>query len=639
MSIIGLDKAARPEVTGAPRKAGGPRRALTSAWAKHVAGPLVLVVIGLVASGNDYYVHLASAGVIAYILTAAFNIVYGYAGIFNLSIVITYGAGAFTSVYLEVQFGLPFWPALLISVAVTTALSVLVAVPTRGLNELFLAIQTLAFALALAEIMVNWEKFSGGTIGIYAVPLPTLFGYEFTGGLLPYYWLAAFFAWLTYELVLRIHHSAMRRKLTALREGPRVLAAVGVSPDSTRLVAFALSGALAGLAGVLFAHFQLVIDLDTFSFTRLVALLLAAILGGGGYFLGPVFGVVAILVMDELSLATSQAQDLVYGVGILVLVVIASGGIAGWLDSLMKWIVRRRGPDPAGTADALEPADPGGGGTGDGGGDATGTVTRYLADSVKAVHRDLRVEVRGVSVAFGGNTAVDDVSISFATGEVIGLIGPNGAGKTTLLNAITGDVRATGSVRLGDDEILGVPPQNLVRSGIGRTFQSPKVIPELTLLENVMLAGDGIGKVGWFRQSLLSPAARRQALAGRERAMTLLTGLALADRAQSLAGDQPYGVLRLVEIARNLMLDPAFLLLDEPGAGLTEFERAEIAATVRALGARDLGVVLVDHNLPLITSACDRVYVLDHGQVIAEGPPKEVFAQQEVISAYLGVPG
>ena len=633
MSTIGLDRAARGKPSDT-RKAGGLRRALTSNWAKHVAGPLVLVLVGLIASGNDYYVHLASAGVIAYILTAAFNIVYGYAGIFNLSIVITYGVGAFTSVYLEVRFGIPFWPALVISVAVATALSVLVAIPTRGLDELFLAIQTLAFALALAEVMVNWHKFSGGTIGIYAIPLPTLFGHQLTGGFLSYYWLAAFFAWLTYELVLRIHLSAMRRKLTALRQGPRVLAAVGVSPDATRLVAFALSGALAGLAGVLFAHFQLVIDLETFSFTRLVALLLAAILGGSGYFLGPVFGVVAIVVMDELSLATSQAQDLIYGVGILVLVVLTSGGIAGGLDNFVKWIVRRRRPDADRSAEVSEPEDPGGGG------DAVAeAVTRNLADSVKAVHRDVRVEVRDVSVAFGGTTAVNDVSLSFATGEVIGLIGPNGAGKTTLLNAITGDVRATGSIRLGGDEILGAPAQNLVRSGIGRTFQSPKVIPELTLLENVMLAGDGIGKVGWFRQSLLSPAARRQALAGRDRAMTLLTDLALADRAHSRAADQPYGVLRLVEIARNLMLDPAFLLLDEPGAGLTEFEREEIAATVRALGARDLGVVLVDHNLPLITSACDRIYVLDHGQVIAEGPPGEVFAQQEVISAYLGVPG
>lgn len=602
-----------------------------SAWGKHVAGPVVLVLVGLAVAGNDYYVHLATAGVIAYILTAAFNLIYGYAGIFNLSIIMTYGLGAFTSVYLEVRFGLSFWVAMLAAVAITVALSVIVALPSKGLDELFVAIQTLAFALALGEIMVNWESFSGGTIGIYIIPFPELFGIEFIGGLQAYYWLAAVFAWLTYELMLRIHRSAMRRKLTALREGPRVLSAVGVSPDTTRLAAFALSGGLAGLAGALYAHFQLVIDLDTFSFTRLVALLLAAILGGGGYLLGPVFGVLAILVMDELSLATSQAQDLVYGIGILVLVILTRGGIAGavlrtW-EALLRVSGRRRedGPDAELTAspDGVEPE----------------RAALHIVDAVAPVARSLRVEVHEVSVDFGGNRAVDRVSLGFGTGEVVGLIGPNGAGKTTLLNAITGDVRASGSIRLGDREILGSPPQALVRAGIGRTFQSPKVIPELTLLENVMLGGDGIGKVGWLRQSVLSPAARKQATAARDRAMDLLSDLSLAPRAASLAGDQPYGVLRLVEIARNLMLDPAFLLLDEPGAGLTEFEREEVAATVRALSTRDLGIVLVDHNLALINAACDRIYVLDIGRVIADGPPAEVFAQENVITAYLGVPG
>ncbi len=615
------------------RRAGSSASGLVSSPKfKHLAGPVVLVLIGLATSGNDYYIHLATAGAIAYILTAAFNLIYGYAGIFNLSIIMTYGLGAFTSVYLEVRFGWSFWLALLASVLVTTVLSVLVAMPSKSLDELFLAIQTLAFGLALAEIMVNWEEFSGGTIGIYAIPLPTLFGNELIGGLAPYYWLAAFFTWLTYELMLRIHRSAMRRKLTALREGPRVLAAVGVSPDTTRLAAFALSGMLAGLAGALYAHFQLVIDLDTFSFARLVALLLATILGGASYFLGPVFGVLAILVMDELSLATSQAQDLIYGIGILVLVVATRGGIAGAIARFGAFARRRlrREPEPEPVEELEAPATE----------DVEAErVALHIADALPAVRREHKVEVRDVTVAFGGNRAVDGVTLNFSTGEVVGLIGPNGAGKTTLLNAITGDVRATGSILLDGDEIRGVSQQQLVRRGIGRTFQSPKVIPDLTLLENVMLAGDGIGKVGWIRQSVLSPAARRQAMAARERAGQLLRDLSLGSRADSLAADQPYGVLRLVEIARNLMLDPAFLLLDEPGAGLTEFEREEVAATVRALSTRDIGVVLVDHNLALITAACDRVYVLDSGHVIADGPPAQVFAQQEVISAYLGVPG
>jgi ABC-type branched-subunit amino acid transport system ATPase component len=342
--------------------------------------------------------------------------------------------------------------------------------------------------------------------------------------------------------------------------------------------------------------------------------------------------VLAILVMDEFSLATSQAQDLVYGIGILVLVVATRGGIAGAIVRFGSFLRRRlgRAPEPEPVEELEAPVTEK---------VEAERMALHIADALPAVRREHKVEVRDVTVAFGGNRAVDAVSLEFATGEVVGLIGPNGAGKTTLLNAITGDVRAKGSILLDGDEIMGVSQQLLVRRGIGRTFQSPKVIPDLTLLENVMLAGDGIGKVGWVRQSVLSPAARRQAMAARERANQLLRDLSLGARANSLAADQPYGVLRLVEIARNLMLDPAFLLLDEPGAGLTEFEREEVAATVRALSTRDIGVVLVDHNLALINAACDRIYVLDSGHVIADGPPAEVFAQQEVISAYLGVPG
>ncbi|UFS58337.1 branched-chain amino acid ABC transporter ATP-binding protein/permease [Subtercola endophyticus] len=596
-----------------------------------IAAPVVLVLIGLIVSGNAYLVHIASAALIAYILTVAFNLIYGYAGIFNMALVMTYGLGAFTSVFLEVKFGLNFWIALMLAVAVTTGLSVLVALPTRRLSEVFLAIQTLAFALALAEVVVNWKDFSGGTIGIFLIPSPSFFGVLLIGGLPAYYWLVAVFAWLVFELMLRIQHSAMRRKFTALREGPRILSAVGISSSSTRLVAFALSGALAGLAGVLFAHFQLVMDLDTFSFTRLIALLLAVILGGAGYFWGPLFGVAALVVMDELSLATSSAQDLIYGIGILVLVILTRGGIAGAFSDLWARVKGRIGrveptvsaPDaPAGSAEAVSGIDRAG--------------RLVLTERTGQVRH---LTLNDVSVRFGGNTAVDHASVQVSTGEVVGLIGPNGAGKTTLLNTATGDVPTSGgSIQLDGVELIGKRQAEIVRRGIGRTFQSPKYIPDLSVIENVMLGGDGRAKASAFGQTIYSPRARHDDERIRGRAMELLADFNIAGRAEHPAGAQPYGVLRMIEIARNLMLEPSFLLLDEPGAGLTEFERDEVAAIVRMLSEREIGVLLVDHNLPLINAACDRIYVLQTGKIIAHGAPAEVFAQDEVISAYLGVP-
>ncbi|MBB6407124.1 ABC transporter permease subunit [Arthrobacter sp. AZCC_0090] len=597
-----------------------------------IAAPIVLALLGLSVSGNAYMVHIASAGLIAYILTVSFNLIYGYAGIFNMALVMTYGLGAFTSVFLEVKFGFNFWIALLAAVAVTTILAVLVALPTRRLSEVFLAIQTLAFALALAEVVVNWKDFSGGTIGIFLIPPPDFFGVLLIGGLPAYYWLIAVFAWLVFELMLRIQRSAMRRKFTALREGPRILSAVGISSSSTRLVAFAISGALAGLAGVLFAHFQLVMDLDTFSFTRLIALLLAVILGGAGYFWGPLFGVVALVVMDEVSLATSSAQDLVYGIGILVLVILTRGGIAGAFSDQWARIKGRIGlVEPVVTAS-----------------DTPAGLATAAASVIERVERMVLTERTGtvrqlaltdISVKFGGNTAVDHASVQVSTGEVVGLIGPNGAGKTTLLNTVTGDVpTSSGSIELDLIELIGRRQPEIVRRGIGRTFQSPKYIPDLSVVENVMLGGDGRAKASAIGQAVYSPQARRDDKRIQSRAMELLADFNIAGRAEHPAGAQPYGVLRMIEIARNLMLEPSFLLLDEPGAGLTEFERDEVAAIVRLLSEREIGVLLVDHNLPLITAACDRIYVLQTGKVIAHGVPAKVFAQDEVISAYLGVP-
>ncbi|HVW42787.1 MAG TPA: ATP-binding cassette domain-containing protein [Amycolatopsis sp.] len=594
---------------------------------RNLVAPVVLVLIGLACSGDGYLIHLATAAGVAYILTAAFNLVYGYAGIFNLAMVMIYGTGAFTSVYLESQLGWSFWLALPVSVVVTAVVSILVALPTRRLSELFFAIQTLTFALALAEILLHWTAFSGGTTALYDITSPTFAGQELIGGYPGYYWLVAVLVLVVFEIMRRIHRSAMGRKLTALREGPRVLAAVGVSPSATRLVAFGISGLCAGMAGVLYAHFQLVIDLGSFSFDSLVTLLLAMILGGAGYLYGPVVGVLAVVAMSEVSLATSGAQDLVTGLGILVLVAFTRGGIAGAIDRGVRALVRRRARADAELPAAEEGAPP------------VVPELRVLAER-RADAQPRRMEVTSLTVRFGGNTAVDDVSLSFATGEVIGLIGPNGAGKTTLLNAITGDVPVVaGGVRLDGDEILGKRPQDIVRMGLGRTFQSPRIIPDLTVLQNVMLASDELGKAGWLRQVLQTPAAVRDDRVSRSTARQVLADLAIASRADQLAGDQPYGIQRLVEIARNLVLGPAFLLLDEPGAGLTEFEREEVAATIRTLSTHEIGVVLVDHNLPLIRAACDRVYVLDTGRLIADGPPEAVFAESNVISAYLGVPG
>jgi ABC-type branched-subunit amino acid transport system ATPase component/ABC-type branched-subunit amino acid transport system permease subunit len=589
------------------------------------AAPIVLVLVGLLSLTNDYLLYLATATAVAYILTSAFNIIYGYAGVFNLALVSVYGLGAFTAVYCVVHLHWSFWVSGLAAAAVSAVVSVLIALPSRRLDELFLAIATLAFTLALNNVLTGWESFTGGAIGIFAIPSPTFFGIDLIGGFPAYYWLCALFAWAVFVVSRRIHGSGLGRRFVALREGPRVLAAVGGSMASTRLVAFGISGAFAGVAGWLYAFFQLSLGLDTFNFQRLNVLLLATILGGAGFLYGPVVGVIVLVAFGELSFASGQSQDLVLGVGIIVLIALGSGGVAGLVEQLGdRWNWRKL--RPGGARREMAHAAPG---SADQHGPPRPIVVREVETS--------ELVLSDVTVRFGGTVAVNGVSLTLRTGESVGLIGPNGAGKTTLFSAVTGDVRATGSIKVNGKELLGLSPEKVVHAGVARTFQSPHVIPDLTLVENLMLAGDS-GSVGWWRQAVRSPRARQHDDHFRDRAMLMLAEFELERRANEKAASQTYGTLRLMEIARNLMVNPSLLLLDEPGAGLTEHERDEVASVVRRLSGSGLGVLLVDHNISLIRAACDRVYVVDHGQVLAVGTPDEVFAHEGVISAYLGVP-
>ena len=229
----------------------------------------------------------------------------------------------------------------------------------------------------------------------------------------------------------------------------------------------------------------------------------------------------------------------------------------------------------------------------------------------------------GVSVEFSGLHALDDVSLALAPGEILGLIGPNGSGKTTLLNAITGQVPlAAGRVMRGSTDLTGLAPREVAVRGVARSFQIVRLFNNLTVLENVMAA------------ALIHRAGRR---AARDKALALLAEFGLAGRANDLAIGLSYGDKRRVEIARALAADPAFLLLDEPAAGMNEAETAELLAILAELPRdRGLGLLIIDHDMGLIMRLCERLHVLASGRTIAEGDTESVRASPVVIEAYLG---
>src|SRR5512145_2219383 len=251
---------------------------------------------------------------------------------------------------------------------------------------------------------------------------------------------------------------------------------------------------------------------------------------------------------------------------------------------------------------------------------------------------DVILETRGLTMRFGGLTAVKDFSAAIPRGSIVGLIGPNGAGKTTCFNMITGFYRPTeGRVRFEGREITGMPPHRVCRSGIARTFQNIRLFGNETVLENVMIGANVRQKAGWWQAVLCLPGNAREEreIAARARELLAVVGL------EALAGEQanslPYGAQRRLEIARALATRPSFLLLDEPAAGMNPNETVELMGFIRDIRTRfELTVLLIEHDMKVVMGICEHIWVRDYGETIAAGPPEAIRSDPKVIKAYLG---
>jgi branched-chain amino acid transport system ATP-binding protein len=248
------------------------------------------------------------------------------------------------------------------------------------------------------------------------------------------------------------------------------------------------------------------------------------------------------------------------------------------------------------------------------------------------------LELKDISIRFGGVQALDEVTFSLKHGEILGLIGPNGAGKTTMFNCVSGVLKPnTGTITYEGQNIGALKPHKRARLGIARTFQNLQLWGAMTVLENLMVPLDAFAPRGMIGDSLRLPRARYEEHRAEELAHAVLHFLGISEHADVAAGSLPVGLQRRVELGRALCLRPKLLLLDEPAAGLDAAETAELAALLPQIRERfGITMLLVDHDMALVMRACDYIYVLDFGKLISEGPPKRVGEDPEVIKAYLG---
>ena len=567
----------------------------------------VLLVLPL--TGNEYRALIGTRAAIYWVLIAGLNLIVGFAGQLAIGYVALFALGAYTASILAAGNVIPeVHPALALIAAmgVGAIFGLVVGLPALRLRTFYFAMSTLGFATIVTQVALGWQDVTGGGIGLSGPSLRAPF--DTPWGL---YWLSVGLAIAFTIMTANVAQSRFGRALIATRDVEVAAEACGISKPKVLVSVFLFAGAAAGLAGGLFASLQTYITPDAFTFDLSLLFFIAILIGGRGSILGPLLGTILLTLLPEVAAPLVAWSTFVYA-GLLLLIVLAMpGGIAALLDRESRKTL------PSGRA--ILPQH------------------QALQALLSTARKKQRLQLSGILLAFGGLKAIDGLDLVVEPGEVHGLIGPNGSGKTTTLNVISGYYKPQrGTMALGEMALAAGRPVGRAADGICRTFQTPRVIGEETVLENVMVGGTLAGQASFVEALLSLPRARADERRIRAMAMQALTAVGLDNLAGIRADRLQHSELRFLEIARALMLHPRLLLLDEPAAGLSVQEIKRLGALIKAISREGVAVLLVEHHADLIFDICDRVTVLNLGRLLAYGTPSEIRAHKEVVSVYLG---
>jgi branched-chain amino acid transport system permease protein len=561
-------------------------------------GSAIVVALAATMRFDGYILNILMQATTFAIAVFGLSVVLGLCGQINLAQAAFFGFGAYAVGIGTADFHASYWLCLLAGCLVSLLAGAVLGMSTLRLGGHYLAMVTISFQQIVTLIMINAIWLTHGPDGVSRIGRPDLFqsSQSYLAFCVAMLALVGYFVW-------HLSDTRLGRAMRAVRDNELAAGVVGIDVFRTKVAAFALSAVLGGLAGGLFAGGFAYVSPDQFSFAESVVFLTMSLLGGVASPIGSAIGTGLLILIPEWLRFLKSVPGLylaIYGLSVILIIRYMPDGIWGFVNAATeRWRAKAK-VHVAGPALQLAPATVGG---------------------------DIVLEVKGLSKHFGGLKAVDDVDIAVKRGSVHALIGPNGSGKTTTLNVLSGLYKATaGKVILDGTDVSDMPPHQRTAAGLGRTFQNIRLFRSMTALENVEIGAERPGNT----------LIRGGEDALTERAMSALTFVGLGSRANELISSFSYGHQRLIEIARALAANPTLLLLDEPAAGLNSSEKLELHELLKRIAAQGLTILIIDHDMTLVSEAAQHITVLNFGRRIADGESMAVLRHPDVVSAYLG---
>ncbi|MGY3528742.1 branched-chain amino acid transport system permease protein [Bradyrhizobium embrapense] len=561
-------------------------------------GVAVLVALAASMQFDGYILNILLQATTFSIAVFGLSVVLGLCGQINLAQAAFFGFGAYAVGLGTADLHLNFWLCLVGGCVITLIAGAFLGMSTLRLGGHYLAMVTISFQQIVTLVMINAIGVTHGPDGVANIRRPELF--QSSQSYLAF--CVAMLAIVGY-LVWHLPDTKLGRAMRAVRDNELAAGVNGIDVFRTKVYAFAVCAVLGGLAGGLFAGGFAYVSPDQFSFAESIQFLTMSLLGGVASPIGSVIGTGLLILIPEWLRFLKSVPGLylaIYGLSVILIIRFMPDGIWGFVsDAFTRWRAHTKVPPVAGALQ-LKPASAGG---------------------------DIVLEVTGLSKHFGGLKAVDGVDIAVKRGSVHALIGPNGSGKTTTLNVLSGLYKATsGKILLDGTDITSMAPHQRTAAGLGRTFQNIRLFRSMTALENVEIGAERPGNtmIGKGDDALT------------ERAMEALSFVGLGNRANELISSFSYGHQRLIEIARALASNPTLLLLDEPAAGLNSTEKLELHELLKRIAAQGLTILIIDHDMTLVSEAAQHITVLNFGRRIADGESMAVLRHPDVVSAYLG---